>query len=206
MPVKSEHESFQQPSCKGKSEAFGRALIRSVIDRDGSVFTVDAPTASAATELATNLRAWLLVLGAGTPAASATVSPTFLGETYPAMLALVRKMEENGAAWKPSGARTIRIGNASHVFVSRDRAVAEKSPNPNGVIEIVDAHRIDRQWFYERVAPRCKRPGLVRVFYGLPGVTGSIYDEVRAANLAGAARNEPRHFDLTASALIEKAA
>ena len=188
-------------------EELGRAVIKSVIDRDGSTYTVDVPDSTGVTGLATGLRAWLLIFGAGVGTASATVSPTFLGETYPAMLALVRKMEESGADWKPNGHRTIRVGNASHVFVSRDRPVAGKTPAPSGMLEVVDAHRIDKKWFAERVVPRCSRPGLVRIFYGRPGRVGSIYEEARRANLARSPRHERRHFDLIAPhALAEEAA
>ena len=196
IPVKMAHSSEQ--------EEFGRALLKSVSTREGATFTVDIANAAAVTELITGMRAWLLVVGAGTGVASATVSPTFLGETFPAMLALVREMEraaENGsAAWRPSGPRTLQVGRAKHVFVSRDRPAAGKTPNPDGIVEVVDAQHIDRSWFSRRVSPRCKSPGLTRVFYGMPGVQGSIYEEVRGASLGSAGRGGPRrHFDLLTS-------
>ena len=180
-------------------EEFGRALLKSVTAREGATFTVDVQDAAAVTDLITGLRSWLLVIGAGTGIASATVSPTFLGETFPAMLSLVRELERSGATWRPSGPRTVQVGEAKHVFVSRDRPVAGRTPNPDGIIEVVHAHRVDREWFHERVSPRCQAPGLTRVFYGQPGVTGSIYEEVRGESLRIAEAGEPqRHFDLRA--------
>ena len=189
-----------------EQEELGRALLKSVTAREGATFTVDVPDAAAVTDLITGLRSWLMVVGARTGVASATVSPTFLGETFPAMLALVRELERaaggSGVTWRPSGPRTIQVGGARHVFVSRDRPVAGKTPNPDGIVEVVDAQIIDREWFYERVSPRCKAPGLTRVFYGgmQPAVHGSIYEEVRGANLGSAEQGGPRrHFDLRVS-------
>lgn len=181
-------------------EEFGRALLKSVSAREGATFTVDVQDAAAVTDVATSLRSWLLVVGAGTGVSSATVSPTFLRETYPAMLALVRELERSGAVWRPNGPRTVQVGNANHVFVSRDTPVAGKTPNPDGLVEVVDAQHIDRDWFHERVSPRCRAPGLTRVFYGQPGESGSIYEEVRNRNLDGAVRGDSqRHFDLRLS-------
>lgn len=189
-------------------EELGRALLRSISAREGATFTVDVQDAAAVTDLITGLRSWLLVVGAGTRVASATVSPTFLGETFPAMLSLVRELERSGATWRPNGPRTIQVGEAKHVFVSRDRPVAGRTPNPDGMIEVVQAHRVDRDWFHERVVPRCQTPGLTRVFYGQPGVPGSIYEEVRNEILSVTGPGEPqRHFDLRVSdALTARAA
>ena len=187
-----------------EQEELGRALLKSVSAREGATFTVDVPNAAAVTDLITGLRSWLMVVGAGTGVASATVSPTFLGETFPAMLALVRELERaaggSGVTWQPSGPRTIQVGKAKHVFVSRDRPVAGKTPNPDGIVEVVDAQHIDRDWFFERVSPRCQAPGLTRVFYGLPGVQGSIYEEVLNKSVSSAEEGGPRrHFDLRVS-------
>lgn len=180
-----------------EQDELGRALLKSITAREGATFTVDVRDAAAVTDLITGLRSWLLVIGAGTGVASATVSPTFLGETFPAMLALVRELGRSGTTWRPSGPRSVQVGEARHVFVSRDRPVAGRTPNPDGIIELVGAHRIDRDWFYKRVSPRCQAPGLTRVFYGQPGVSGSIYEEVRNESLAVAKRGGPqRHFDL----------
>ncbi len=181
-------------------EEFGRALLKSITTREGATFTVDVQDAAAVTDLVAGLRSWLLVIGAGTGVASATVSPTFLGETFPAMLSLVRELERSGATWRPNGPRTVQVGEAKHVFVSRDRPVAGRTPNPDGMIEVVSAHRVDRDWFHERVSPRCQAPGLTRVFYGRPGVPGSIYEEVRNEILSVTGPGEPqRHFDLRVS-------
>ena len=187
-----------------EQEELGRALLKSVSAREGATFTVDVPNAAAVTDLITGLRSWLMVVGAGTGVASATVSPTFLGETFPAMLALVRELERaaggSGVTWQPSGPRTIQVGKAKHVFVSRDRPVAGKTPNPDGIVEVVDAQHIERDWFFERVSPRCQAPGLTRVFYGLPGVQESIYEEICKKSVSSAEEGGPRrHFDLRVS-------
>ncbi len=192
-----ESPTLARPVHTAEQEELGRALLKSVTAREGATFTVDVQDAAAVTDLITGLRSWLLVVGAGTGVASATVSPTFLRETYPAMLALVRELERSGATWRPSGPRTVQVGEAKHVFVSRDRPVAGRTPNPDGITEVVAAHDIDRDWFYERVSPRCQARGLTRVFYGQPGVSGSIYEEVRTESLGVAERGGPRrHFDL----------
>jgi hypothetical protein len=83
----------------------------------------------------------------------------------------------------------VRLDQAVHVFVSADRPVAERTPSPGSLLEVVDSHRVGADWYAARVAPRAATPGLTRVFYGLPGAEGSMYDLVRREAIAAEARD-----------------
>ncbi len=178
---------------------FGREVLRSVVSGAGLTFAVDAPDAAAVTRLVTPLRTWLLVMRQGTGGTSATVSPSFTGETYPAMLALVSSLSDAGLAdaWRPDGARTVRLERAAHIFVSADLPVPERAPAPDSLLEVVEAHRIGADWYAARVGPRARSPGLTKVYYGLPGATGSAYEAARRdAISAEAGDGIRRHFGL----------
>jgi hypothetical protein len=181
------------PPVQATTEAaeFSRAAAASVVTGAGLTFALDAPGAGAVIPLATPIRTWLLAARMSTGGVSATVAPSFFGDTYPAMLALVQALNEAGlgSMWRPEGVRTLRLDQAAHVFVSADRPVAEPTPSPGSLLEVVESHRIGADWYETRVAPRTAAPGLTRVFYGLPGVEGSVYDLVRREVIAVQARD-----------------
>ncbi|MEX0763247.1 MAG: hypothetical protein WD208_03045 [Dehalococcoidia bacterium] len=184
-------------------EELGRAVMGSLVSGTGSTFTVDVADIGAVNRVMTQIRSWLLVARAGTGGVSATVAPQFLEDTYPAMLALTRRLNDAGAGglWHPDGARTLRLGEAKHIFVSADRPVTDHSPAPDALLEVVQAHRIDGEWFAERVAPRARRRGLTRVFYGAPGTEDSVYERARRGSLALESHDGfHRHFSLMKSA------
>ena len=190
-------ERFLANARPGDEVALTRAVMQSLVSRTAACFTVDAPDAATVTRVMTRLRVWLLATGAFTGGVSATVSPTLLGETYPAMLALVRALERANAngLWKPDGARTVRFGDATHIFVSADMPVRERTPAPDRLLEVADAHRIQAAWYDARVAPRARQNSLTRVLFGTPGTVGSVYDRERSRNLS-ARESTQRHFSL----------
>jgi hypothetical protein len=140
---------------------------------------------------------------------SATVAPSFFGETYPAMLALVQSLERAGMGgmWRPEGVRTVRLESALHVFASADRPVAGRSPAPDTLLEVVDAHRTGYDWYSARVEPRTGAPGLTKVFYGLPhACRGSVFEQVCERSLeAEALDGTRRHFSLSSTAWLASA-
>ena len=108
------------------------------------------------------------------------------------MLALVKGFQSSGASedWRPDGPRSIRMGNAKHLFVSVDMPVADRSPLPDTLIEIVAAHRINTDWYDQRVGPRVSSTGLTTVMFGVPNSPGSdyvnsIFKRERTKNLSG---------------------
>lgn len=174
-------------------------IVQSVTNRsshgESNVITVDLAPGESAQEFSTRLRMLLLVMNRADSSGgsiSATVSPSFKDDTYPAMLALVKGFEDSGASdeWKPDGPRSIRMGNAKHLFVSVDMPVADRSPSPNTLIELIAAHRISSEWYDQRVSPRASSAGLTTVMFGVPNAPGSeyansIFKRERTKNLSG---------------------
>ncbi len=196
-------------------------IVQSVtnrVDRETTIITVDLSEGESAQEFSTRLRMLLLFMNRETDSVSATVSPSFKNDTYPAMLALVNGFHRSGAsgAWCPDGPRAIRVGKARHLFVSVDMPVADRSPSPDTLLEVVAAHRIGASWYDQRVRPRISAPGvslghapqgLTVVMFGVPGLqgnNGSIFERERARNLSG--RIDGVHFsrqsDWTATAAV----
>lgn len=181
-------------------EAFARAVMAALAG-EGGAFSAEAPSSLAVTETATKLRLWLLVTRAGAGGASATVSPEFLRDTYPAMLALARALDDTGlgGVWAAEDERTFRLGRARHVFVSVDRPLRRPtggSARPDTLLEVVSAERVDRRWFHTRVCSRARARGLTTVVYGRPGAD-TLFEQVRARNLlAEWSEGVRRHFSL----------
>ena len=175
----------------------GRA---SCANRETTIITVDLAEGESTQEFSTRLRMLLLFMNRETGSVSAPVFPSFQNDTYPAMLALVNGFHRSGAGgdWHPDGPRAIRVGKARHLFVSADMPVADRSPSPDTMLEVVAAHRIDASWYDQRVLPRASGPGLTTVMFGVPGVpgghgnydsifAGSVFKRERAKNLSGRA-------------------
>jgi len=171
-------------------------IVQSVTNRsshgESRVITVDLAKGESAQDFSTRLRMLLLFMNRDEGSVSATVSPSFKNDTYPAMLALVKGFQNSGASenWRPDGPRSIRMGNAKHLFVSVDMPVADRSASPDTLIEIVAAHRISTDWYDQRVSPRVSSKGLTTVLFGVPNSPGSeyansIFKRERTKNLSG---------------------
>lgn len=190
-------------------------IVQSVTDRanrEATIITVDLAEGESIREFSTRLRMFLLFMNRETGSVSATVSPSFQNDTYPAMLALVNGFHRSGASgdWRPDGPRAIRVGKARHLFVSVDMPVADGSPSPDTMLEVVAAHRIDAAWYDQRVRPRVRAVGIAAgvgltiVMFGVPGFTGSVFERERARNLSGRASGVhfSRRPDWTATAAV----
>jgi hypothetical protein len=170
-------------------------IVQSVtngVGRGSSTITVDLEPGESAQEFSTRLRLLILVMNRDEGSVSATVSPSFRDDTYPAMLDLVKALEGSGVGddWHPDGPRSIRMGKAKHLFVSIDVPVADRSASPDTLIEIVAAHRIGASWYDQRVLPRTSTIGLTTVMFGVPNSPGSeyadsIFKRERTKNLSG---------------------
>jgi hypothetical protein len=180
--------------ASGLNPAWTR-IVQSVTNRasqGSTTITVDLAPDESAQAFSTKLRMLLLFMNRESGSISATVSPSFQDDTYPAMLALVKGFQASGVGedWRPDGPRSVRLGSARHLFVSVDMPVADRSPSPDTLIEIVAAHRISVSWYDQRVRPRTASTGLTTVMFGVPGTAGSDYAESvfkreRAKNLLG---------------------
>jgi hypothetical protein len=176
-------------------------IVQSVTNRDSheaTTITVDLEEGESAQDFSTRLRMLVMFMNRDKGSVSATVSPSFKNDTYPAMLALVQGFQRSGVSedWRPDGPRSIRMGNARHLFVSVDMPVADRSPSPDTLIEIVAAHRISTSWYDQRVRPRAVSSGLTTVMFGVPSASGihsgsdseytdSVFKRERSKNLSG---------------------
>jgi hypothetical protein len=176
-------------------------IVQSVTNRDSheaTTITVDLEEGESAQDFSTRLRMLVMFMNRDKGSVSATVSPSFKNDTYPAMLALVQGFQRSGVSedWHPDGPRSIRMGNARHLFVSVDMPVADRSPSPDTLIEIVAAHRISTSWYDQRVRPRAVSSGLTTVMFGVPSASGihsgsdseytdSVFKRERSKNLSG---------------------
>ena len=192
-----------RPARASGREAFACAVLGALSGSGGS-FSVEVPSSIGVTAMATKLRLWLLVTRAAAGGTSATVSPEFLKDTYPAMLALARALDDAGlkGVWAAEDERTFRVGNARHVFVSVDRPLpgpGGEASRPDTLLEVVSAGRIDRDWFRTRVCPRAAVERLTTVVYGAPR-EGAVFAQVRAKNLLAEWKDGVcRHFSLDAA-------
>lgn len=177
------------------AEEFGRAVIESVLHRRGLTLSLEVGSRVEAVETSLRLETFLLSLMSYTGGTFARVAPELERDTYPAMLALTRRL---ALPWRPQGGRAVRVGAARMAFVSVDRPVRDSAgvdTRPDRLLEVVGAEQVDRSWFATRVAPRAQAAGLTTVFYGVADSRPSLFTDVKISNLAEEARDGvPRHF------------
>ncbi len=198
-----------EPKLFDEAQELGRAMVHATVTATDITFAVETSGTGAVNLFATPMRMWMLASHRTTGGVAATIAPSFFGETYPAMLALVQSLNVAGMEnqWNPDGVRTVRLERARHVFVSADRPVTERSPAPDSLLEVIEAHRVDMNWYAERVVHRSAAAGLTKVFYGQSGITGSLFEHVRAGAVAAEAQDGVRRcFSLVAIVSPERAA
>lgn len=161
-------------------DELGRQLTTSAISAQQHSFAVGCRSTARATRFATPMRNMLLTLGCGFESTSATISPSLLMHTFPAMEAMVRSLDEsdNYLPWQPDGERSIRIGGAKHLFISYDMPMPDdaRGCTPDTLLEIVGAHLIPAKWFDQVVAPKCNMDSLTIAYYGMAGIEGSLFE------------------------------
>ncbi|MBN4064334.1 hypothetical protein JYU04_01210 [Dehalococcoides mccartyi] len=198
--VRDRHESSQNPDALNTAWAHIVQCVNTRSDHEESkIITVDLAKGESTQDFSTRLQMLLLFMNRESGSVSATVSPSFRDDTYPAMLALVKGFQNSGASedWRPDGPRSIRMGNANHLFVSVDMPVMARSSSPDTLIEIISAHKINVGWYDQRVAPRVPANGMTTVMFGVPNSHGteysnSIFKRERTRNLSG--RSGGIHF------------
>ena len=198
MALEAKREVAERPA--GGADELARSVTAAVLTKRAATFVVEADSVSRVTEVMSPVRLLMLMMGRAAGRVSATISPRFSEATYPALLDLIGRLNDAGAAdlWQPDGARTVAVGPARHVFVSADMPVVEQSARPDCLLEVVEAHRISASWYRSRVARRLT-PGLVRVFFGQGGVPGSAFEMAQAEALAEEAfTGSARRFSLDA--------
>ena len=148
-----------EPKLFDEAQELGRAMVHATVTATDITFAVETSGTGAVNLFATPMRMWMLASHRTTGGVAATIAPSFFGETYPAMLALVQSLNVAGMEnqWNPDGVRTVRLERARHVFVSADRPVTERSPAPDSLLEVIEAHRVDMNWYAERVVHRFRR-------------------------------------------------
>lgn len=162
------------------SDELGRQMTTSAIGAEPHSFAVGCRSTARATRFATPMRNMLLTLGCGFESTSATISPSLLIHTFPAMEAMVRSLDESDTylPWQPDGERSIKLGGAKHLFISYDMPMPDdaRGCTPDTLLEIVGAHLIPAQWFDQVVAPKCDMDSLTIAYYGMAGIEGSLFE------------------------------
>ena len=162
------------------AEELGRLITTSAVSAVPRSFAIGCRSAVQVTRFATPMRGLMLTLGSAFNSTSATVSPSLLLHTFPAMEAMARALRESGTwlPWHPEGEHSIGLGSAKHLFISHDMPVPDdaRGYQPDTLLEVVGAHLIPAGWFDSVVAPKCNMDKLTIVYYGMIGIEGSLFE------------------------------
>lgn len=182
--------------------AVARAIVSSVIGRQGMTFVVLFPRQSGKNELQAQLEAYLLVLFGQTDAEIVKVSPTWKPQSLNAMRRLERVLANNlitRGRWKKENGYIYQVDRARVFFLSGGPEANIVGATASTLLEVDEAQDVAIDKFDKEIAPMAASTNATRVFWGTAWTSTTLLArELRAAQEGEARDGIRRAFRLTA--------
>jgi hypothetical protein len=179
-----------------------RALVRSVIQRQGLSFVVMFPRQSGKNELQAQIESYLLFLLQDSDAEIVKVSPTWKPQSLNAMRRLERVLGKNkllADLWKKESGYIYTCGSARVIFLSGSPETNIVGATASTLLEVDEAQDISIAKFDKDIAPMAASTNATRVFWGTAWTSRTLLArELRAALLAQQKDGIVRVFRITA--------
>ncbi|HEV8639282.1 MAG TPA: hypothetical protein VG370_34170 [Chloroflexota bacterium] len=174
-----------------------RALLKSVLERQGETFSVMMARQAGKNELSAHLEAYLLNLNADRGGEIVKAAPTDVPQLATSRLRLEWALENPLAAgrWRrePTG---IRLGRARIQFLSAEPGADIVGATASLLLEVDEAQDIDPDKHDRDLAPIAASTNATRVYYGTAWREDDLLQRVKERNLELARRDGlRRHFE-----------
>lgn len=183
-------------------QAAARAIVASVLQRQGMSFVVMFPRQSGKNELQAQIEAYLLTLFSQSEAEIVKVSPTWKPQSLNAMRRLERALSRNlltRSRWKRESGYIYRLGQARVVFLSGAPEANIVGATASTLLEVDEAQDVPITKFDKDIAPMAASTNATRVFWGTAWTAQTLLGrELRAARQAEQQDGKRRVFLLTA--------
>jgi len=179
-----------------------RAVVQSVLAREGLSFVVLFPRQSGKNELQAQIETYLLLLLSREPAEIVKVSPTWKPQSLNAMRRLERVLRRNlftRDLWCKESGYIYRVDQARVFFLSGAVTANIVGATASALLEVDEAQDVSIAKFDKDIAPMAASTNATRVFWGTAWTSRTLLArELRAAGQAEAADGRRRVFRLTA--------
>jgi hypothetical protein len=175
----------------------GRAVLASVLGRQGMTFSVEIARQGGKNELSAYLELGLLVMSIGEYKNIVKCSPTFRPQTLISMMRLKERLNEAGFAgiWQSELGYIIRLGNARAIFLSADESSNVVGNTAHLLLEVDEAQDVGREKYSKEFKPMGATTNATTVLYGTTWDDATLLEEVKQTNLELEQRDAiKRHF------------
>ncbi len=180
-----------------------RAVLESVLSREGRSIVVMFPRQSGKNELQAQIEAYLLTLFAETDAEIVKVSPTWKPQSLNAMRRLERVLKRNvmiHKEWQKESGYIYRVGKARIFFLSGAPETNIVGATASTLLEVDEAQDVLTGKFDKDIAPMAASTNATRVFWGTAWTSRTLLArELRAARRAQRKDGVQRAFVLKGS-------
>lgn len=166
----------------------GRAVLRSVLERQGLTFTVEIARQGGKNELSAQMELLLLTLNMASGGNLVKAAPTFVPQALISMRRLKDRLRDAGfpessrAGWIVEAGHVVRLHNARQVFVSAERQANVVGLTANHLLELDEAQDVDSEKYLKEFRPMGASTNVTTVLYGTPWVSGSLLEEQKQHN------------------------
>ncbi|HLJ68822.1 MAG TPA: hypothetical protein VKX16_15815, partial [Chloroflexota bacterium] len=183
----------------------GRAIARSVVRREGKVFTVMFARQMGKNETSAQLEAYLLALFAARGGMIVKAAPSFKPQIINSLLRLRSVLERHPLTmtrWRSTFGYMLGVGRASCTFLSADPKSNIVGATASLLLEIDEAQDVDPDKYDRDLRPMASSTNATTVLYGTAWSEDSILQRQKLINLEMQAKTgEQLHFEYDWSVL-----
>lgn len=182
-----------------------QAVVRSVLRRDGRIFTIMFARQMGKNEMSAQLEAYLMALYAGTGGSIIKAAPSFKPQLITSILRLKETLSSSPLTrgrWHPVYGYMLALGRCTTTFLSADRSANVVGATASLVLEIDEAQDVDPDKYDREFRPMAASTNATTVLYGTAWNEDSLLERQRRRNLDHEGRTGERlHFEYDWSVL-----
>jgi len=175
----------------------GRAILDSVWNRKGVIFSVEIARQGGKNELSAQLEVLLLTLFMAKGGNLVKCSPTFKPQTVVSMMRLKERLNDAGYSgfWVPELGYMVRLGRARQIFLSADNSSHVVGTTAHILLEVDESQDVSKEKYTKEFRPMGSVTNVTTVHYGTTWDDSTLLEEVKQTNIELERKNGiRRHF------------
>ena len=177
--------------------AVARAVLASVRQRQGAIFTVEMARQMGKNELSAHLEAYLLYRYQRRGGTIVKCAPTLSPQVLISRLRLESVLDHPWLApyWQRAHGNMVTVGNARVMFLSAHEQANVVGATADLLLEVDEAQDVDEEKFAKEFLPMAAAQNATIVLYGTPWTKDTLLAKYKALNLAHEENTgERRHY------------
>jgi hypothetical protein len=158
----------------------GRAVLESVLHRNGLLFTVEMARQAGKNELSAQLELFLMTLHMASGGSLVKAAPTFMPQAQISMRRLKERLDDAGFGgfWRAEAGHIIHLGRAQQLFFSAEPTANVVGATASILLELDEAQVVDEEKFAKEFRPMAASANATTVLYGTPWDGHTLLEEM----------------------------